>query len=44
MAVFQTDQPVEFLPHGSGCNQEILLMEHQFALSYGKPFIGAIQV
>ena len=41
--VFQTYQPVEFLPQGSGCNQELLLMEHQFAFSYGKPFVGTFK-
>ncbi|KAF8658894.1 hypothetical protein AX14_007692 [Amanita brunnescens Koide BX004] len=38
--VFQAYKPVTFLSHGASCNQELLLMEHQFAFSYGKPFVG----
>ena len=42
--VFQAYKPVTFLPHGIGCNKELLLMEHQFAFSYGKPFVGTCHV
>ncbi|KAJ9212252.1 hypothetical protein DTO166G4_6196 [Paecilomyces variotii] len=39
--VFQVYQPVTFDPaSNNACNQEILLMEHQFAASYGHPFVG----
>lgn len=41
LAVFQVYQPVTFDPaSGNACNQEILLMEHQFGSSYGHPFVG----
>ncbi|KAF8629983.1 hypothetical protein AX15_003172 [Amanita polypyramis BW_CC] len=38
--VFQVYKPVIFQRQGDDCNQVLLLMEHQFALSYGKPFVG----
>lgn len=38
--VFQVYHPVAFKPESNGCNQELLLMEHVFAFSYGMPFIG----
>ncbi|KAK2464387.1 hypothetical protein APHAL10511_003534 [Amanita phalloides] len=38
--VFQVYKPVAFQPQGHGCNQELLLMEHEFAFSFGKPFVG----
>ena len=41
--VIQAYKPVTFPPQGSGCNEELLLMEHQFAFSYGKPFVGTCQ-
>ncbi|KIL55078.1 hypothetical protein M378DRAFT_18265, partial [Amanita muscaria Koide BX008] len=41
--VFEVYKPVAFAPQGSGCDQQLLLMEHQFALSYGHPFIGDYQ-
>ncbi|KAL2003460.1 hypothetical protein VTN02DRAFT_3771 [Thermoascus thermophilus] len=39
--VFQVYYPVAFKPESKGCNQELLLMEHVFAFSYGQPFIGS---
>lgn len=42
--VIQAYKPVTFLPQGLGCNQELLLMDHQFAFSYGKPFVGTCPV
>lgn len=39
--VFQVYQPVTFAPQSdNGCNLEVLLMEHVFGASYGKPFVG----
>lgn len=39
--VFQVYQPVSFTSHGtSGCNLDVLLMDHVFGASYGKPFVG----
>lgn len=38
--VFQVYKPVEFDPPSQGCNEVLLLMEHEFAASYGKPFVG----
>lgn len=37
---FQVYKPVEFVPESTGCNEVLLLMEHQFAFSYGHPFVG----
>ena len=42
--VFQSYKPVTFLPQGTGCNQELLLMEHQFAFSDEKPFVGMLSL
>ncbi|KAJ5084348.1 hypothetical protein NUU61_008927 [Penicillium alfredii] len=42
--VFQVYHPVSFTSKEShGCNTEILLMEHVFGASYGKPFVGNYQ-
>lgn len=39
--VFQVYQPVSLTSHGaSGCNLDVLLMDHVFGASYGKPFVG----
>lgn len=40
--VFQVYQPVPFGANGSSnsCSEELLLMEHVFGNSYGKPFVG----
>jgi hypothetical protein len=38
--VFEVYKPVEFDPPSQGCSEVLLLMEHEFALSYGKPFVG----
>ena len=39
--VFQVYQPVTFAPQSeNGCDLNVLLMEHVFGASYGKPFIG----
>lgn len=39
--VFQVYQPVSANKNRStGCNEDVLLMEHVFAASYGKPFVG----
>jgi hypothetical protein len=37
---FQVYKPVEFDPGSPSCNAVLLLMEHQFAFSYGQPFVG----
>ncbi|KAH8693535.1 peptide N-acetyl-beta-D-glucosaminyl asparaginase amidase A-domain-containing protein [Talaromyces proteolyticus] len=37
---FQVYKPVEFDPASKGCSQVLLLMDHEFAYSYGKPYIG----
>lgn len=37
---FQVYKPVEFIPESTGCNEVLLLMEHQFAFSYAHPFVG----
>jgi Peptide N-acetyl-beta-D-glucosaminyl asparaginase amidase A len=37
---FQVYKPVEFQPKSTGCSQVLLLMDHQFAYSYGHPFVG----
>jgi hypothetical protein len=37
---FQVYKPVEFDPPSKGCDQVLLLVEHQFAFSYGLPFVG----
>lgn len=39
--VFQVYQPIPFADDGaSRCNITLLLMEHEFAYSYGQPFVG----
>lgn len=39
--VLQVYQPVSLTSHGaSGCNLDVLLMDHVFGASYGKPFVG----
>ncbi|KAJ5678619.1 hypothetical protein N7462_006863 [Penicillium macrosclerotiorum] len=39
--VFQVYQPVSFATHGeNGCDLDMLLMDHVFGASYGKPFVG----
>ncbi|KAJ6113697.1 hypothetical protein N7523_007014 [Penicillium sp. IBT 18751x] len=39
--VFEVYQPVSFTSHGpSGCNLDMVLMDHVFAYSYGAPFVG----
>ncbi|OJJ36754.1 hypothetical protein ASPWEDRAFT_26209 [Aspergillus wentii DTO 134E9] len=39
--VFQVYQPIPNKANGSiGCNRDVLLMDHVFGYSYGKPFIG----
>lgn len=39
--VFQVYQPVSFAPEGlNGCDLDVLLMDHVFGQSYGKPFVG----
>ncbi|CRG87937.1 Peptide-N4-(N-acetyl-beta-glucosaminyl)asparagineamidase A [Talaromyces islandicus] len=38
--VFEVYKPVEFDPPSKGCSEVVLLMEHEFANSYGKPFVG----
>lgn len=39
--VFQVYQPVSFAPKGANaCDLEVLLMDHVFGSSYGKPFVG----
>lgn len=41
LEVFQIYQPVQYGGvDGTHCNQNVLLMEHVFASSYGHPFIG----
>jgi hypothetical protein len=41
LEVFQVYQPVSTTGGAdSACNDEILLMDHVFAYSYGKPFVG----
>ncbi|OKL64331.1 hypothetical protein UA08_00027 [Talaromyces atroroseus] len=37
---FEVYKPVEFDPASQACNEVILLMEHEFAYSYGEPFVG----
>ncbi|KAL1965615.1 hypothetical protein VTN77DRAFT_5292 [Rasamsonia byssochlamydoides] len=37
---FQVYKPVEFDPESTSCNEVLLLMDHQFAFSYGQPFVG----
>lgn len=39
--VFQVHHPVPTNENRStGCTEDVLLMEHVFAASYGKPFVG----
>lgn len=39
--VFQVYEPVTFAPQSeNGCDLNVLLMEHVFGASYGKPFVG----
>jgi hypothetical protein len=39
--VFQVYQPVTFAPQSqNGCDLDVLLMDHVFGASYGKPFVG----
>ena len=39
--VFEVYQPVSLTSHGSsGCNLDMVLMDHVFAYSYGAPFVG----
>ncbi|KAJ5625994.1 hypothetical protein N7510_002303 [Penicillium lagena] len=39
--VFQVYQPVPFAPESNnGCDVEVVLMDHVFGASYGKPFVG----
>lgn len=38
--VFQVHQPVLSGDNGRGCNEDVLLMQHTFGSSYGKPFVG----
>ena len=42
---FQLYQPIQFAPETSngGCDMEMILMEHVFGSSYGKPFVGIRQ-
>lgn len=40
--VFQVHQPVESGDNGPECNEEVLLMQHTFGSSYGKPFVGML--
>ncbi|KAJ5085657.1 hypothetical protein N7532_010428 [Penicillium argentinense] len=43
--VFQVYQPVPSISSGSkGCDLELLLMDHVFGSSYGKPFVGKAQM
>lgn len=43
--VFQVYQPVSFAPEGlNGCDLDVLLMDHVFGQSYGKPFVGTRRV
>lgn len=43
--VFQVYQPVFFAPEGlTSCDLHVLLMDHVFGQSYGKPFVGASEV
>ena len=43
--VFQVYQPVPAKKNQrTGCNEDVLLMEHVFAASYGKPFVGMYRV
>lgn len=42
--VFEVHRPISDRVEGStGCNREVLLMEHVFAYSYGNPFIGELR-
>lgn len=38
--VFQIYQPVLVTDDGVGCAENVLLMDHVFTSSYGKPFVG----
>lgn len=39
--VFEVYQPVQFAPKSNNdCDVEVLLMNHVFGASYGKPFVG----
>lgn len=39
--VFQVYQPIPFASDGlAGCDLDVLLMDHVFGQSYGKPFVG----
>lgn len=40
--VFQVHHPVSTEDNGQGCNADILLMQHTFGSSYGKPFVGML--
>lgn len=43
--VFQVYQPVPFTSHGaSGCDVNVLLMDHEFGESYGVPYVGKINI
>lgn len=42
--VFQVYQPVLTMDEGSiGCSEDVLLMNHVFSSSYGKPFVGRFE-
>lgn len=42
--VFQVYQPVLTMDEGSvGCGEDVLLMNHVFSSSYGKPFVGRLR-
>lgn len=40
--VFQVYQPVSTGNGAARCNEDVLLMQHTFSSSYGKPFIGML--
>lgn len=43
-SVFQVYQPVLTMDEGSvGCSENVLLMNHVFSSSYGKPFVGKFE-
>lgn len=42
--VFEVYKPVEFVPPSQGCSEVLLLMEYEFANSYGKPFVGKYSI
>lgn len=41
---FEVYKPVEFEPASQECNEVVLLMEYEFANSYGEPFVGKFSV